>query len=211
MPGYVMRPPSFPLNIIAPTTQDIAIVMCGGGEPFEEYENIARMCERSGKVASIFAGNDMIEKFPGDVAHAVTLHPDKLKTWLSRRKSAGFSDVQKVWAHRNYEGSVTNWTRDWSGSTGLFCIKIARECGFVHIVTCGVHMTTEANHFVRKQPWLSAHGFRRGWMIRLPEIRPYVRSMGGWTQEELGAPTEEWLNTEIEDQHRYNRVGGIRA
>lgn len=205
MGGYVMRPPVAPLAVTAPTTQDIAVVMCGGGDPLEEWAIAKSMCERAGKNVSIFAGNDMIEHFPEQIDHAVSLHPDKLKLWLPRRKAAGFNDPPKVWAHRNYEGAVTHWTRDWSGSTGLFCVKIARENGFTHIVLCGVHMTVEGNHFVRKQPWNAAHGFRRGWIARIPELRPYVRSLGGWTKEELGEPTDDWLRGDIVDQHRANR------
>lgn len=211
MRGYVMRPPVAPMVVTAKTTQDVAIVMCGGGDPFAEWELAKAMCERAGKSYSIFAGNDMIEHFPENIDHAITLHPDKLQLWLPRRKAAGFNDPPKIWAHRNYEGAVTHWTRDWSGSTGLFCIKIARENGFVHIITCGVHMNVESNHFVRKQPWNAALGFRRGWVAYGPQLKPYLRSMGGWTQTEFGAPTEEWLRADIEDQHTTIRQGGMRA
>lgn len=207
-----MRPPSAPLRVLAPTTQDVAVVMCGGGDPFAEWEIAQKLCERAGKKCSIFAGNDMIELFPGDIDHALTLHPDKLRIWLPRRKAAGFNDPPKVWSHRNYEGAVTDWTRDWSGSTGLFCVKVARERGFVHVLTCGVHMTVGAKHFIRKQPWDAATNFRRGWDGHTEELRPYLRSMGGWTREEFGAPTEEWLLTDIEDKHRDNpHNGGLRA
>jgi hypothetical protein len=211
MPGYVMRPPVAPMRIEAPTTQDIAIVVCGGGDPFAEWELAKTLCADAGKNYSIFVGNDMIEFFPERIDHAVSLHPDKLKLWLPRRKANGFNDPPKVWAHRNYEGAVTHWTRDWSGSTGLFCVKIARENGFTHIVTCGVHMDIESNHFVRKQPWHHALGFRRAWTARTPELRPYLRSMGGWTQQEFGAPTVEWLRTDITDIHRQIPAGGQKA
>lgn len=212
MIAYVMRPPVAPLRVEAPTTQDIAVVMCGGGDPFAEWEIAREMCTAAGRNASVFAGNDMIELFPHTVDNAVTLHPEKLKLWLPRRKTAGFNDPPKVWAHDNRQSSVTNWTRDWSGSTGLFCVKIARECGFVHIVLCGVPMTVEADHFVRKQPWNSALGFQRGWNARIPELRSYVRSFGGWTREHLGAPTVEWLRQDITDAHRAPiNPGGQRA
>jgi hypothetical protein len=201
-PGFVQRmPPNNPLRVVAPTTQDIAIIMCGGGEPFKEYEIAKEMCDRAGKKVSIFAGNDMIEHFPGDIDHALTLHPEKLSIWLPRRKANGFNDPPKVWAHRNYEGTVTHWTRDWSGSTGLLCVKVARENGFVHIITCGVHMLAESNHFVRKQEWSHAHGFRRGWLAHARQLEPYLRSMGGWTEERFGRPTEDWLLQDITDQH----------
>lgn len=212
MPGFVMmRPPAAPLNTFAPTTQDVAVVMCGGGDPFAEWELTKKLCERAGKNVSIFAGNDMIEHFPENIDHAITLHPDKLSLWLPRRKASGFNDPPKVWAHRNYEGAVTHWTRDWSGSTGLFCIKIAREHGFVHIIACGVHMTIHGNHFVRQSPWTAATGFLRGWDARAEELQPYLRSMGGWTQEQFGAPTEEWLRTDIADTHRAYASRGLKA
>ncbi len=201
---YHMRLPVMPQIVEEPTTQDVAIVMCGGGDPFAEWELARALCAKAEKNYSIFAGNDMIEHFPGNIDHAITLHPDKLPLWLPKRKASGFNDPPKIWAHRNYEGAVTHWTRDWSGSTGLLCIKIARECGYVHVIACGVHMNVESNHFIRNQPWNAAHGFRRGWIAHSRELKPYLRSMGGWTQEEFGAPTEEWLREVLVDTNKRN-------
>jgi hypothetical protein len=196
--------------IDVPTTQDVAIVMGGGGDPFAEYEQARAMCAAAGRNASVFAGNDMIEFFPHDIDHAVTLHPEKLRLWLPRRRASGFNEPPKVWGHQN-RYDVTNWTRDWSGSTGLFCTKIAREQGHVHIVLCGVHMTVEGDHFVRKIAWNAALGFQRGWNARIPELRPYVRSFGGWTQQQLGAPTVEWLRQDIIEAHGAKRRIGEQA
>lgn len=210
---HVMRPPVAPLQITAPTTQHTAIVLCGGGDPFAEYDQAVALATAAGRTTTIFAGNDMIEKCPHDIAHALSLHPDKLRLWLPRRKAAGFNDPEKIWAHRNYESIVTHWTRDWAGSTGLFCAKVARENGFTHVVLCGVPMTVEHGHFVRNQPWNAALAFRRGWIARLRELQPYLRSFNGWTKEQFGEPTEEWLRQDIEDQHRGTRpnLGGLRA
>lgn len=210
MIAHVMRPPVAPLFSRAPTTQEVAVVMCGGGEPFAEYELARELCAKADRNVTIFAGNDMIEHFSGDIAHAATLHPDKLQLWLPRRRAAGYNMPDKVWAHRPWSG-ITDWTRDWQGSTGLFCTKVARECGFVHVILCGVHMTVEGAHFVRKQQWNAAHGFRRGWTARMNHLRPYVRSFGGWTKEQLGAPTEEWLRETIVDQHVNLASQGQRA
>jgi len=210
MIAYVMRPPVAPLIVEVPTTQDIAIIVCGGGDPFAEYEQARALVERAGKHASVFAGNDMIERFPHDIDHALTLHPEKLQLWMPRRRANGFNDPPKVWAHRS-TSSITNWTRDWSGSTGLFCVKVARENGYVHIILCGVPMTVEANHFVRNEPWNAALAFRRGWTPRLKELKPYVRSFNGWTKEQFTEPTEDWLREEITDRHRNGRIGGLKA
>jgi hypothetical protein len=150
----------------------------------------------------LFIGNDMIAEYPGKVEHALTLHPDKLATcWTGPRRTKGYPTPDKVWAHRPFTG-ITHWTRDWSGSTGLFAVKVARELGFVHIILCGVHMSEASGHFIRKQPWQAADQFRKAWVMRLPQLRPYVRSFGGWTKDNLGEPTVEWLRETIEDQHR---------
>lgn len=208
----MMRPPTAPPVVRAATTQETAVVMGGGGDPFAEYELARALCEKAGRTVTIFAGNDMIEKFPHHVTHAVTLHPDKLQLWLPRRLAAGFNAPEKVWAHRNYEGAVTDWTRDWSGSTGLFGVKVARELGFVHVIICGVPMTVETNHFVRADElWVHAIGFRKGWDAHLEEIKPYVRSYGGWTKEQLGEPTEDWLRSDLVDQHSDIPQTGLRA
>lgn len=206
MIAHVMRPPVYTPFDYPPLTQEAAIVMCGGGDPFEEYARAKAMCAEAGRSVTIFAGNDMVEKFPEDVHHAVSLHPDKFPNWLNRRKANGFSDPEKVWAHRDYPPLVTHWAKDWSGSTGLLCTKISRELRFVHVILCGVHMTVEADHFVRKQPWNAALGFRRGWSSHMRELKPYVRSFGGWTKEQFGEPTVEWLREDIPEEHAITRT-----
>jgi hypothetical protein len=185
-----------------PTRQDIAIIVCGGGDPFVELAQAVATCASANKKFELFAGNDMIAEFSGDIDHALTLHPDKLSVcWTGPRRTKGYPLPGRVWAHRPYSG-VSDWTRDWSGSTGLFAVKVARELGFVHILLCGVHMSEDSGHFIRKAPWVHANGFRRGWEMRLPQLRPYVRSFGGWTEQTFGRPTVEWLAGDIEDQHR---------
>lgn len=191
-----------------PTRQDLAIVLCGGGDPQEEFARVYEMLALSYRMFScpfkhptVIAGNDQIAKFNGQITHAITLHGDKYSFWESQRRAAGFDMPERSWAHRPYSG-ISDWTRDWGGSTGLFGVKLARELGFVHIALCGVHMSPESGHFVRGKEWNEAIPFRRGWVAHLTELKPYVRSWGGWTREQFGAPTLEWLGTEIEDKHR---------
>lgn len=193
--------PSLPLVNAAPN-QDTAIVLCGGGDPFREFANAIELCRGAGRNFIVIAGNDMIGKYPLHIDHAVSLHPDKFKLWFGERVSAGYEAATRVWSHRPFSG-VTDWTRDWQGSTGLICIKIARELGYTHVVLCGVHMTVEGNHFIRQKPWNAAHGFRRGWTGRIRELSPYVRSFGGWTREQFGEPTVEWLATDTIDMNAY--------
>lgn len=184
-----------------PTRQDVAIVICGGGDPFAEAERAVSLCDAAQKGYEIFVGNDMISMWPGSVDHALTLHPDKLAMWIGKRSTNHFPPPLHVWAHRPFTG-VTDWTRDWAGSTGLFAVKVARELGFVHILLCGVHMSEDSGHFVRKTRWDACSTFLRGWEMRRAALSPYVRSFGGWTREQYGLPSAEWLTADIEDRHR---------
>lgn len=186
--------------VTQPTTQDIAVIICGGGDPMAEYARIEEAGARLGLKLVTFCGNDQIAHFPGHVDHAGTLHPEKLMDWLPQRSAAGRAPPDRVWAHL-MRTSVTDWTRDWRGSTGLFLVKIARELGHVHIVLCGVPMSVEAGHFIRKTRWDACHGFRRGWTDRVMSVKEYVRSYSGWTRELFGEPTDEWLIKNIEDAH----------
>lgn len=183
-----------------PTRQDVAIVICGGGDPFAEADRALDLCAVAGRMHTLFAGNDMIGKWPSIVHHACTLHPDKLFMWTGERITNHLEPAERTWAHRPFSG-ITDHTRDWSGSTGLFCVKVARELGFVHILLCGVHMSRDSNHFVRREPWIHAEGFIRGWQAHLVELKPYVRSFGGWTREQFGLPTPQWIMDDIEDKH----------
>lgn len=184
----------------ARTTQDIAIIMCGGGDPFDEFAQASDRCESLGLPYKVFVGNDMISHFPGHVDFAGTLHPDKIATWVRERNAMGYERVPNMWAHRPFT-NVTHWTRDWSGSTGLFLVKVARENGHTHIVLCGVPMTTDGKHFLRREGWHAAHGFRRGWTAQREKLTRYVRSYGGWTRELFGAPDDTWLTSVITDDH----------
>lgn len=203
-PAIPFGDPRWLLNrttIMMPTRQDAAIVICGGGDPFAEAEHAFNLCLENDVPYTVFVGNDMIAAFGGPVDHALTLHPDKLRLWTSQRLSNGFPPPSHIWAHRPFSG-VSDFTRDWAGSTGLFAVKVARELGFVHVLLCGVHMNPDSGHFVRKVRWDHCGHFIRAWEMRKASLSPYVRSYGGWTREQYGAPTKEWLLEEIEDKHR---------
>ncbi len=180
--------------------KDVALIVGGAETVLEEYQRALDMCAAAGLTTENFCANDMIEQFEGVIDNAVTLHPEKLGTWLMRRRAAGRPEPGRVWCHRPYNG-VTNWTRDKGGSSGLFGVKIARELHYTHVVLCGVHMTLEGQHFLRKTDWTAYAGFRRSWVREMTQIKPYVRSFAGWTRTELGAVTSDWLQEKIEDRH----------
>jgi hypothetical protein len=55
----------------------------------------------------------------------------------------------------------------------------------------------DADHITRHKPWHAAPGFIRGWHRHTGEIKPFVRSMSGWTKDQLGEPTFLWLLADI--------------
>lgn len=178
----------------------VALILGGGQHVYNETDLAVRICATADKTPTIFGCNDQIELYPGAMAHAVTLHPDKMLGWVTRRYKRGLPPLDRMWAHRPFAG-FTNHSRDWQGSVGLFAVKIARELGFTHIILCGIPMTVEDKHLVRGVDWKAAYGFRRAWPARVSSLKPYVRSMSGWTREQFGLPTQQWLTESIEDQH----------
>jgi len=208
---YVARAALRPVMTENPIKADVALCVGGGNDPLAEYEAARRMCVAYGKTWQTFVCNDTIAIFPDPIDHAVTLHPDKFPGWMRHRLNANLNDPPRKWAHRSYIG-FTDWTKDWQGSSGLFMVKIARELGYTHIIGCGIPMTVEGGHITRKMRWNAAHGFQRGWNSRWDTLRPYVRSMSGWTRENLGYPTGGWLKSDIPDAHPVLRGHhGVRA
>ena len=119
---------------------------------------------------------------------AVSLHPTALADWLKRREGPAIRLAVVSSAHRSGP-NVTNHVEDWAGSSGLFACKIARQLGFERIILCGVPMDPSAKHVVRAQPWPAGVTFRRAsWERHKEEIKPFVRSMSGWTAEQFGRP-----------------------
>ena len=185
-------------------TDTVALVLGGSNDVFAEYVEAMKLCATAGIPWTVFGCNDMIEAFPGELPNGVTLHPDKLAEWLSRREAAGHQRPKVMWAHRHF-ANVDQWTRDWQGSVGLFAVKVAREEQFRKIICCGVPMNPDAQHFKRGVTWNAANAFRRGWVGHAKELRPFVRSMSGWTQELFGPPTLEWLASDIPDPRPLTR------
>ncbi len=191
--------PTQPIDRAA-NSQKVAIVLGGGSNVFAEYAQAREMCSAANKEIIILAVNDMIYLYPEPIDHAVTLHPEYFPDWVQERTKAGFPPLTRIWSHRNYVG-FTDHTRDWTGSSGLLALKIAREIGCTHIILCGVPMTCEDEHVVRHQRWQAAHGFRRGWGRHVHTLKPFVRSMSGWTREQFGFPSHKWLTEAIDDPY----------
>jgi hypothetical protein len=176
--------------------REIAVVI-GGAECWQEdFERVKKLL--GDRPRHYFYINDHIKSFP-EPGVACTLHPDKLNghfAWLGVRRKAGLPEPEQIWAHRKHV-AITHDTAstEWQGSTGLFAVQVARRVGHRKVIGVGIPMTVDGGHFERHQLWQSAIAFRQGWTAHRKEIAPYFRSMSGWTKEQFGEPTEDWIRS----------------
>lgn len=200
--------PHAPVKTAAP--DEVAVVIGGAEGVWDEWRQAKQMCEEAGARPITFVVNDSIPLFPDHIDHAVTLHPDKYeREWCGARAAHHRAAAGTVWAHRRHK-VVNKDTPDWGGSSGLFAIKIAMELGHSKILLCGVPMTVEGSHVIRKAPWRACDQFRKAWERHRREITPCVRSFSGWTKINFGSPSVAFiangLAPRVGPEHQAGRV-----
>lgn len=183
------------ITTLATPKRKVAVVLGGSERVWDDVAFAKLFCMENNLEPEYYATNDMIQQYPNECV-AITLHPDKLQTWIGQRRNAGLPPPSGVWSHDGGDRNnsyVTNRHRDWGGSVGLFGYVVARERGHDRIILCGVPMTSD-NHFTRKSKWLAVSAFTRAWEARKVEMTPYCRSLsGGWTEQLFGRPDADWL------------------
>lgn len=167
----------------------LAAVLGSASGGMDELATLRRLTA----VTAVFAVNDAAADYPGDLAAFVTLHPEKLATWLPKRRSP----PAEVIAHESHPLATRVVEYQWpgmtgSGSSGLFAVKVALE-QFDRVVLCGVPMDPFRAHYFDGAPWFEVDSFTAAWKYALPHLLG-VRSMSGWTAGLLGTPDEEFLN-----------------
>lgn len=173
----------------------VALVAGGASSVMDELEEALALCAEAGESPIIIAVNDTIPLVRDPIA-AATLHPHKLPGWIAARAAAGWPTPVERWCHYRAKGNpagVTHIAQDWSGSSGLFAVNVARQKRVERVILCGVPMSPEAGHVTRGIPWDQAFRYKKGWTDHMHEIRYLVRSMSGWTAAMLGTPDLDWL------------------
>lgn len=135
-------------------------------------------------------GLDAVNKYHHNIKYCATYHPIEIPEIKERRRVFGGNTDFLFISHEERAG-VDICIKDWwqpSGSSALLGAQAALRIGYTRIVLCGCPLAGSNGK----------HGaydtFRQGWIKVMPAIKPYVRSMSGWTMERLGVPTQEWLN-----------------
>lgn len=179
------------------------LVIGGGNCVFKDVENALNIGEFQG----IVTVNDVTSVWNGDIDAAVSLHGDQWPFWLRTRTLKELSPPKRVYGHIGLRRSplkvveaITHYAdhmfpgQQDSGSSGLFGVKVALdELGFDRVVCCGIPMTAETRHYFDQRPWGGAANHRRGWKQAMHHLTNRVKSMSGWTAEQLGMPNAAWL------------------
>lgn len=147
-----------------------------------ELQDARRLLD--GRRHHVVAANLALIHYRGRLDAAATLHPDLLDGWIDqRRENKDF---------RRFTPATT--PERWPGSSGLYAAQCALfEMGASGVILCGVPMDTAAGHFTGRDQWEAVTSYRRAFEIALPTIGARVRSMGGWSRELFGPPTEAWV------------------
>ena len=143
------------------------------------------------------AGRD----YDGPVHHWVAYHPELFETWIAERRREGRSEPGKLWTgiykgHKLGKGLKIplNHIDVDGGSSGLLGAQVALSVAR-RVVLCGIPME-QTGRYDDEKLWPEALLYRDAWKMCLPQMNGRTRSMSGWTQELLGAPTEDWLREE---------------
>lgn len=144
--------------------------------------------------------NDIGTVWPYRIDHWVTFHAVLLEKWTDLRRANGFSDAGKLWTGATTSKipphlSVTKHWMKVGGSSGMLGTLVGLDHAH-KVVVAGIPLDPALPHFNNKhgnRPWKDATKYRTAWIDHLPILRERVRSCSGWTAEQLGKPTREWL------------------
>jgi hypothetical protein len=134
----------------------------------------------------------------------VSFHPEKFPEWIERRRKWGHPlppmlvtarHRQSLAAVKRDFGIPMKFIDSWGGSSGLLSVTLALGLGCRKIVLAGVPLDKYEAHFDAPQPWSEASKYRSAWMGHIDEMKNRVRGWSGWTAQQLGVVTEEWLAT----------------
>lgn len=123
---------------------------------------------------------------------------DMMDRWVPQRRSLGWP-VPPLWSTPRHAARLGIGAASyWEGSSGALGVEVARLAGCTKIVLCGVPLRN-GPHFYEGDDFTWEVHYQRRWTEKLPDLRKTVRSMSGWTAEQLGRPTREWLDSSPAD------------
>ena len=171
-----------------------ALIMGGGERVREDVQTALKMFTPD----MVLAVNDFGAEWPGRLDHWVSSHSEKMPMWIERRALNGHGPAGRIWTveHKS-KGYPYQTVVNPGGGSSAVAVAVAREMGAERIVIAGVPLTSTP-HFFDDVPWSSkevAH-YQRAWQRQKKEMIRDVRSVsGGFTEDLLGRPTKEWIES----------------
>lgn len=182
-----------------------ALILGGARNLFSEIEKAESLFTPDIIIATNHAGVNFARPFD----YWCSFHPDKFPDWIERRRkfdrpmppmlvtARHRRSVVMVLTKKTDLGIPIRFIDSWGGSSGLLAVTLALGLGCQRVVLAGVPLEKQDAHFDSDKPWLEASKYRAAWLQHVPQMRKRVRSFSGWTAEQLGVVTEEWLRNEI--------------
>lgn len=170
----------------------IALVLGGAPSVWKDLERAKRIC---GAQAIVVAANLAGIHFEGRLDAWCSLHSDRLGPWARQRK--GNKDFEAFTPTFHPATPLAEVVEEqWPGSSGLYALQIAlTQMNAAGAILCGIPMRQADGHFVNPGAWAATGDYRSAFGRALPALGGRVRSMGGWTAELFGTPTEAWVET----------------
>lgn len=178
----------------------VGVVLGGASCLFDDVAELRAMLDPA--ACTIIAVNDAGFRWPGRIDHWATLHPEELGWRKARRQKYEYPGGYRTWT-RNYPMGMEKMERlcdqvigaPWTdGSSGFLGVGVAWTLGLRRIVLCGVPMDG-GGRLERMGGWVSHGTFRPAWKAASHPVRAALRSMSGWTRDQFGVATPEWLDT----------------
>lgn len=173
-----------------------ALVLGGAKVVFDEAN---KAIAEFGEPDQVVAVKDIWMEWP-KVDHVVSYHPDRWTKEFVRRRKLGYEDPKQFWTYAGVR--VYNWKYPTEyvnirgGSSGLLGALVGiKVCD--RAVLCGIPMDPTQRHFHERKkgnPWTEGRLYKQHWEGYLGQLRNRVKSMSGYTQQLLGAPTREWVH-----------------
>lgn len=179
-------------------SSDVAFVLGGAKTLHEDWVAALKIAVPHTYIATNETGRD----FNGHLPHWCTLHTEKITDWYRQRLEGRFTGVGQFWTSNiktlpnNHILSPKDFrhVQSWDGSSGLLAITVALALGYQKIILCGVPLDKKAGHYFSPDvPWMDGPRYRHAWIKHKGDMDGRVKSMSGWTQALLGAPTKEWV------------------
>lgn len=171
-----------------------AIVIGRAASVWDELKAVQLMAPFDFVVAVNVSGVD----YAGPIRHWVTFHVLDLDKWVKRRQDKGYATAEHYWTSPSQKKLQprTCYPLEYinveGGSSGFLATCVAlREADKVVLV--GIPMESQAGQYDTNRHWDEASKHRYTWEKHMLHLLGKVKSVSGWTQEKLGAPTPEWL------------------